>query len=74
MQIEVEDIRRLDVKAGETLVVRFPLPATAEHANAARANIREALPEDVKLLCIFGGPVEMEVVADADAAAMQDPA
>lgn len=64
MQIEVKDIRRLDIKAGETLVMRFERPATSEQAEAIRGYIRPHLPEGVKLLTIFGGPVEMDVVAD----------
>lgn len=62
MQFEVESIHRLEIKAGETLVVRVPVHTRPEQVEALGALIRERLPEDVK--CLFvSADVEFEVVA-----------
>lgn len=62
--IELESIRRLDIKPGETLVVRFDQHITDQFAKDAKERIRPNLPDDVKLL-VLGPGIELEVVAGA---------
>jgi hypothetical protein len=42
--IEVEDIKRLDIRDGETLVVTLPPRATVEQADKVLAALRHDLP------------------------------
>jgi hypothetical protein len=62
--IEVESIRRLDVKPGETLVFTFPYPHSMKELDELRAKVEANLPAGVKVL--FTSPeVELTVVAVA---------
>lgn len=62
MQIEVESIRRLDVKPGETLVVRVGDGADQETVEHIAHVMRERLPRGVDLL-VVASDVELQVVA-----------
>jgi hypothetical protein len=66
--IEVESIRRLDVKPGETLCVKLPGGPSEAEMDRLRALLTDNLPEGVKVL-FFGSGVEVFVVNDAMAEA-----
>ena len=61
--IEVESIRRLDIKPGETLVVGLPERATREEMEQVRATLPNYLPDGVKVL-ITSANIELSVVGD----------
>ena len=61
--IEVESIQRLDVKPGETLVVRLPERTTSEVARQVKAAVEAAVPDGVQVL-ITSANIELTVVAD----------
>lgn len=60
--IEVESIRRLDVKPGETLVVTLPETARPEDMASIEAAMVDRMPDGVKLL-IVSHDVELGVVS-----------
>lgn len=62
--IEIESIRRLDVKPGETLVVRIGEHIPADEIEAVADAVRSRLPEGVECL-IVAADVELEVVSRA---------
>lgn len=64
--IEVESIRRLDIKPGETLVATLPISATPNHAAQAYAELKARLPDDVKVLVVSG--VELTVLCPSSPA------
>jgi hypothetical protein len=66
--VDIEDVRRIVVHPGETLVFRVKSVMTAEHASHLGEAIRERLPEGVRFL-VVSGDVDLEVVADAVARA-----
>jgi hypothetical protein len=53
--IEVESIRRLDIKPGETLVVGLPEGTRPEHVPPIRTVLEENMPDDVKLIFVSHG-------------------
>lgn len=65
MKIEVESIARLDVKPGETLVVKIPESLTAQQVGVVAEAVRDQLPDGVKVL-VLGGSVELEVIGRTD--------
>jgi hypothetical protein len=60
--IEVESIRRLDVKPGETLVITLPHHLSAQEMDELRVKIEDRLPDGVKAL-LTSPDVELTVVA-----------
>lgn len=60
--IEVESIRRLDIKPGETLVVGLPERATQQDMDQVRAALTDRVPDGVKLL-IVSSNVDLDVLA-----------
>lgn len=61
MKIDVESIARLDVKPGETLVVKVPDGATAQGIAATAEAVRDYLPEGVKVM-VLQSAVELQVI------------
>lgn len=59
--IEVESIRRLDIKPGETLVVGLPKGSTPEMAERARAAVKECIPPGVAIL-VLTNDVDLSVI------------
>lgn len=68
----VEDIRRLDVKPGETLVASVAADTTPDMARSLHEALLDGLPDGVKVLVVAGevdlSVVDLSVVA-ADAVA-----
>lgn len=64
--IELESIRRLDIKPGETLVVRVPTRDTAA-IREARDGLIAALPRGVKVL-VIGPDVDLSVLCPSSPA------
>lgn len=62
MQIEVEDIKRLAIYPGETLVVRLRDRATREEVAHVSEVLKGKLPEGVKLL-VTTSNVDLSVVS-----------
>jgi hypothetical protein len=60
--IEIESIRRLDVKPGETLVVRVDAFVHEDQLAQVKAAVRAELPDGVHVL-VTNGHVDMFVVA-----------
>lgn len=50
--IELESIRRLDIKPGETLVATLPRDARPEHAEMVSAHLKDMVPDGVKVLVV----------------------
>jgi predicted nucleic acid-binding OB-fold protein len=65
--LPVESIRRLEVKAGETLVVRVPSLTSKLQLEDIKATAQANLPDGVRVL-VSNGEVELFVVANADGA------
>lgn len=63
--IEVELIRRLNIKADETLVITLPERLSMQDMDDARKRVEAHLPAGVKVLFTTPG-VEMAVVAADD--------
>jgi hypothetical protein len=65
--IKIESIRRVDVKPGETLVIRLPEETFLNPDGLARLRqeLEANLPDGVKTLIVKAG-VELEVVAQTD--------
>ncbi len=66
MKIDIEDIKRLTIKAGEILVVKAGLLATQERQELADS-LKAVLPEGAKVIVL--GPEMGLVVLDATAVA-----
>lgn len=64
MSVEIEDIRRLVVHPGETLVIRVPKGTSEERAKNIREAVHANLPEGVQFV-IATDDVDFEVVAGA---------
>lgn len=62
--IELESISRLDVKPGETLVLRMPYRLSPQNVAAIEQRVRPHLPDGVRLL-VIERDVEPFVVASA---------
>jgi len=62
--IELGSIARLDMKPGETLVVRFDRRLSQSEAADAKHHIQPHLPDGVKLL-VVGEGVDLQVVTAA---------
>lgn len=60
--IELESISRLEIKPGETLVVRVDLRLSQAEALDVKRRIQPHLPDGVKLL-VVGEGVDLQVVA-----------
>lgn len=60
--IEVESIKRLDVKPGETLVVTLPESAEPRDMQAIRIAMEGHVPDGVRLL-IVSHSVELGVIS-----------
>ncbi len=71
--IEVESIRRLDIKAGETLVVGLPDGATPEDAARVQAAAEYRVPHDVNVIVMSAG-IDLTVVADGCQSSPASPA
>lgn len=61
--IEVESIRRLDIKPGELLVATLPARATRQEMDQVRVGLQQHLPDGVRLV-IMSEDIELSVVAD----------
>lgn len=64
--IEVESIRRLDVKPGETLVVNLGRDTRPEEFDAICRSFKGRFPDGVKVLCL-AGDVDLSVIATSEA-------
>lgn len=64
-QIEVESIRRLDIKPGEVLVVQIPLRTDKEIASV-RDQLLRLLPEGIRVI-VTGPDVDMQVIKESEA-------
>ena len=64
--IELESIKRLDIRAGETLVATLPTHATMQDCDCAKAALESALP-NVKVLVVSHG-VDLEVLCPSSPA------
>lgn len=64
--IELESIKRLDIRDGETLVVTLPQGADAEYAQQAQAALSAELP-NVKVLVVSHG-VDLQVLCPSSPA------
>lgn len=63
--MEIEDVRRIVVHPGETLVFRVPAKGmTPERASHLKEAIEDRLPEGVDFL-VVSSDIDLEVVADA---------
>ena len=75
--IEIESIRRLDVKPGETLCIKLPGRESASELARLRALVQENLPDGVKLLLLMPD-VDVFVVnaamAEAVVSGLREPA
>lgn len=60
--IELESIRRLDVKPGETLVATLPEGVTRQEWAQVRDALAEYVPEGAKLL-VVSGVVDLSVLS-----------
>lgn len=58
-----ESIRRLEVKPGETVVVRLPMTATEDTLDEFCEVFKKNLPDGVRCL-IVSDDIELTVVAD----------
>jgi hypothetical protein len=65
--IEVESIRRLDIRAGEYLVVTLPADTRPEVIRRIRNQVRDCLPEGVKLMMV-GDNVDLQVLCPSSPA------
>ena len=61
--IEVESIRRLDIKPGETLVVGLPDGATPEDAARVKDAVEARVPHGVNVIVMSAG-IDLTAVAD----------
>lgn len=62
--IELEDVSRLDIKPGETLVVRMHRVLSEEHMSAVRERVLPHLPDGVRLL-VVGSDVDLSTLAQS---------
>lgn len=60
--IELESIRRLDIKPGEILVAGLPDGATAETGARVKAALEAAVPDGVNVL-VKSASIDLSVVA-----------
>jgi hypothetical protein len=66
--IEIESIARLEIKAGETLVVNLGRNRRVDHDEAKRITdvLRQKLPAGVEVLITYGD-IELKIIAREDA-------
>jgi hypothetical protein len=69
--IELESIRRLDIKPGEILVATLPRRATQEHASFAHAQLKANLPDGVEVLVVTAD-VDLSVLCPPSPASPAD--
>lgn len=69
--IEVESIRRLDIKPGETLVVTLPAGTPAEDVQRIRDLILDHVPDGVKLMLV-SADVDLSVLCPSNPASTAD--
>jgi hypothetical protein len=69
--IEIESIRRLDVKPGETLVFTLGRDITRENFDEAVQALESRVPTGVKVL-VLSGPIDISVVANSEADRISD--
>ena len=55
-------IEKIDLKPGQTLVIRWPKIPVAEEVEHASRVIRESIPEGTKFMHIFGD-IELSVIS-----------
>jgi hypothetical protein len=59
--IELESIRRVDIKPGETLVATLPGTATRQEVEEVRDSLHRLLPDGVKVL-VVNSNVDLNVI------------
>lgn len=64
MKVDIEDVRRLNAKAGEIVVVTMPENAVVDADTVA--GLERSLPHGVKVLVVPHGTLLDVVAADAD--------
>jgi hypothetical protein len=69
--IELESIRRLDIKPGEYLVVTLPADTWRETVHQIREQMEAHLPEGVKLM-LMSANVELSVLCPSNPACPAD--
>lgn len=62
--IMLESVQRLDVKPGETVVLKLAAEPTEQEAQRITEQLRRAIPDGAKLL-LLGPGMEISVVAEA---------
>lgn len=67
---ELESIRRLDIKSGETLVVTTPADVRPHELQRISEQLRQTLP-DVRIL-VVNGNVDMQVLCPSNPASTVD--
>jgi hypothetical protein len=60
--IELESIRRVDIKPGETLVATLPAGATRQEVEEVRDSLHRLLPDGVKVL-VGNSNVDLNVIS-----------
>lgn len=64
--MDIEDIKRINVGPGDSVVVRIPYILTAQQAVGIKARIQPNLPDGVRLL-VIGKDIELIVVSNDEA-------
>lgn len=60
----IEDIKRLTLEPGDVIVLRTDYDLDQDEIDALIATIKEALPEDTRVIALGGG-VTLDVIAPA---------
>lgn len=63
MDIKIEDLKRIDLKPGEILVVRLPGDTSRAMADAARRQFDKAIPTNIVMVYVGDEPIQFEAIS-----------